>query len=412
MKDVPFRTVYIHALIRDERGQKMSKSKGNIIDPLELIDQYGADAVRFTMAAMAAQGRDIKVSLNRVEGYRNFATKLWNAARFAEFNGCARDPSFDPRKAKEVLNRWMAHETAKAVREVTDAIEAFKFNDAAAAAYRFVWNVFCDWYVELSKPVLTGPDTAARAETRAAAAWALDEILKLLHPFMPFITEELWQVTASLVIANAAQRSSGVPDTSRVSTGSAPSPLVGEGREGGKRDSLLALTEWPKLEHLDDPAAEAEIGWVIDLITAVRSVATEMKLPAGTQIPLVLVGGSPESKARADRWAEFIKRLARLSEIGFAEAAPSGSVQLIVRGEVAALSLKGLIDVSAEHARLEKEMAKVANDIARIDAKLGNADFMKRAPEEVVDGEREKRDEAEARRIKILEALERLKGAA
>jgi valyl-tRNA synthetase len=409
---VPFRTVYIHALIRDERGQKMSKSKGNVIDPLELIEQYGADAVRFTMAALAAQGRDVKVSLNRVEGYRNFATKLWNAARFVEFNGAARDPNFDPRQAKEVLNRWIAHETAKAVREVTAAIEAFKFNDAAAAAYRFVWNVYCDWYVELSKPVLTGPDTPARAETRAAAAWALDEILKLLHPFMPFITEELWQVTASLVVADAAQRSSVIPTISDGGTVSPPSRPAEEGRVGGKRATLLALTEWPRLEGLEDSAAEAEIGWVIDLITAVRSVATEMKLPAGTQIPLLLVGASAESKARAQRWAEFIKRLARLSDIGFADAAPAGSAQLLIRGEVAALPLKGLIDVAAEHARLEKEMAKVANDISRIDAKLGNADFIQRAPEEVVDGEREKRDEAEARRLKILEALDRLKGAA
>jgi valyl-tRNA synthetase len=409
---VPFRTVYIHALIRDERGQKMSKSKGNIVDPLELIDRYGADALRFTMAAMAAQGRDIKVSLNRVEGYRNFATKLWNAARFVEFNGAARDPKFDPRNAEEVLNRWIAHETAKAVRDVTEAIEAFKFNDAAAAAYRFVWNVYCDWYVELSKPVLTGPETPARAETRAAAAWALDEILKLLHPFMPFITEELWQVTASNVLPNAANSSAVISGSSEVSTLPPPSPLAGEGREGGQRDTLLALTAWPHLEGLDDPPAEAEIGWVIDLITAVRSLTTEMKLPAGTQIPLVLVGASSQSRARAERWAEFIKRLARLSDIGFADAAPAGSAQLIVRGEVAALPLKGLIDVAAEHARLEKEMAKVANDITRIDAKLGNADFIKRAPEEVVDGEREKRDEAEARRVKIMEALERLKGAA
>jgi valyl-tRNA synthetase len=367
-----------------------------------LIDQYGADAVRFTMAAMAAQGRDIKVSLNRVEGYRNFATKLWNAARFVEFNGAARDPNFDPRNAKETLNRWIAHETAKASREITDAIEAFKFNDAAAAAYRFVWNVYCDWYVELSKPVLTGPDTPARAETRATAAWALDEILKLLHPFLPFITEELWQVTASLVVADASKRGTLSP----------PSRVAGEGREGGRRDSLLALTPWPRHEGLDDPAAEAEIGWVIDLITAVRSLATEMKLPSGTQIPLLLIGASAESRARAERWAEFIKRLARLSDIGFADAAPGGSAQLLVRGEVAALPLKGLIDVSAEHARLEKEMAKVAGDIARIDAKLSNADFIKRAPEEVVDGEREKRDEAEERRLKILQALERLKGAA
>ena len=196
MKDVPFPTVYIHALVRDEKGAKMSKSKGNVIDPLHLIDDYGADALRFTLAAMAAQGRDIKLAPQRVEGYRNFATKLWNACRFAEMNACVLPPGFDPTKAKETLNRWIAHETARATREVTEAIEAYRFNDAAGSIYRFVWNVYCDWYLELAKPVLMGEEGAAKAETRAMVAWARDEILKLLHPFMPFITEELWAVTA------------------------------------------------------------------------------------------------------------------------------------------------------------------------------------------------------------------------
>src|SRR5215471_7096316 len=178
MEEVPFRDVYIHALVRDEKGQKMSKSKGNVIDPLELIDEYGADALRFTLAVMAAQGRDIKLSTQRVEGYRNFATKLWNACRFAEMNQCVTVPAFDPKSAKDTLNRWIAHETSKAVREITEAIEAYKFNDAAGTAYRFVWNIFCDWYLELAKPLLTGPDGVAKDETRAMAAWALDEILK------------------------------------------------------------------------------------------------------------------------------------------------------------------------------------------------------------------------------------------
>ena len=205
MKEVPFDTVYIHALVRDERGAKMSKSKGNVIDPLHLIDDYGADALRFTLAAMAAQGRDIKLSTQRVEGYRNFATKLWNAARFAEMNSAAMVPGFDPRLATETLNKWIAHELAKAAREITAAIEAYRFNEAAGAAYRFVWNVYCDWYLELAKPVLTGPDGAAKTETRAMVAWVRDEILKLLHPFMPFITEELWGVTAAAPRARPAR---------------------------------------------------------------------------------------------------------------------------------------------------------------------------------------------------------------
>jgi valyl-tRNA synthetase len=379
MKEVPFHDVYIHALVRDERGAKMSKSKGNIIDPLEVIEEYGADALRFTLAAMAAQGRDIKLSAQRVEGYRNFATKLWNAARFAEMNGAAIVEGFDPRAAKETLNRWIAHETARAARDVTDAIGAYRFNEAAGALYRFVWNVYCDWYVELAKPVLLGPDGPAKDETRAMTAWARDEILKLLHPFMPFVTEELWQVTAA---------------------------------RGRKRDTLLVLVPWPKLDGLDDPEAEAELGWVIDLVTAIRSVRTEMNVPPGAQIPLSLVEPGAETRARIERWEDFIKRLARVSAIAIDTAVPPNAVQLVVRGEVAALPLAGVIDVAAEQSRLEKEMAKVSSDIARVEAKLGNADFLRRAPEEVVEGEREKREEAEGRRAKITEALERLKGAA
>jgi valyl-tRNA synthetase len=372
---VPFRDVYIHALVRDERGQKMSKSKGNVIDPLAVIDEYGADALRFTLAAMAAQGRDIKLSSQRVEGYRNFATKLWNAARFAEINGCARDSAFDPRQSKEILNRWIAHETAKATRDVTAAIQAYKFNDAAAAIYRFVWNVYCDWYLELIKPVLTGPDSAGKSETRAAAVWALDQILKLLHPFMPFVTEELWRVT------------------------------------GADRKILLALTEWPSLEGIGDAKAEAEIGWVIDLVTAIRSVRVEMSIPPATPLPLVLAGASPEVAARARRWAEFVQRLARVGEISFAPTPPRGAVQLVVRGGVMALPLKGVIDLAAERARLAKEMTKCDADIARVDAKLGSPNFVARAPEDVVEEEKEKREEAQTRKAKLAEALQRLEGA-
>jgi valyl-tRNA synthetase len=377
-KEVPFHDVYIHALVRDASGAKMSKSKGNVIDPLHLIDEYGADALRFTLAAMAAQGRDIKLSAQRVEGYRNFATKFWNAARFAEMNGCARDADFDPRRAKETLNRWIAYETAKTGRDVTAAIEAYKFNEAAAVAYRFVWNMFCDWYLELAKPVLTGSDGPAKSETRAATAWALDEIFKLLHPFMPFITEELWRVTAE---------------------------------QGPERDHMLALAAWPMHDGLDDTGAEAEIGWVIDLVTAIRSVRVEMNIPTATMLPLVLANASPQTLLRARHWSEFVQRLARVADISFAETAPRGAVQLVVRGEVAALPLAGVIDLAAERARLAREIAKCDADIARVDSKLGNPNFLARAPEELVEEEKEKRDEAEARKAKIAEALGRLKAA-
>ena len=393
MGNVPFPTVYIHALVRDEKGAKMSKSKGNVIDPLHLIDDYGADALRFTLAAMAAQGRDIKLAPQRVEGYRNFATKLWNACRFAEMNACVLPSAFDPTKAKETLNRWIAHETARATREVTEAIEAYRFNDAAGLIYRFVWNVYCDWYLELAKPVLIGEEGAAKSETRAMVAWARDEILKLLHPFIPFITEELWAVTAA--------------DTEAVSSAS----RLGKGREGGQDRALLALTPWPALDGLTDDAAEAEIGWVVDLVTAIRSVRAEMNIPPATLTPLLLAGASAETKERVQRWNDVVKRMARLAEISFAAAAPEGAVQLLVRGEVAALPLKGVIDFSAEKARLDKELAKAEADIKRVDAKLANEKFVANAPEEIVEEEKEKREAAAARKAKILEALERLKNA-
>ncbi len=374
--EIPFHDVYIHRLVRDASGAKMSKSKGNVVDPLGVIDEFGADALRFTLARNVAPGHDIRLGPQDVENNRNFATKLWNAARFVEFNGAARVEGFDPKSAKETLNRWIAHETAKAATEITRAIETYAYAEAAGAAYRFVWNVYCDWYVELSKPLLTGPDGSAKNETRAMAAWALDEILRLLHPFMPFITEELWAVTAE---------------------------------QGPKRSQLLALSGWPKLDGLADEKAEAEIGWLIELITAIRSIRAEMNITAA--IPLVLAGASAETKARAERWAEFIKRLARVSEISSAPAAPQGSVQIVVRGEVAALPLKGVIDLAAERARLAKEMQKAEADIARTDAKLNNPKFMERAAEDVVEDEKEKREEAVGRKAKIAEALERLKGA-
>jgi valyl-tRNA synthetase len=406
MKDVPFPTVYIHALVRDEKGAKMSKSKGNVIDPLHLIDDYGADALRFTLSAMAAQGRDIKLAPQRVEGYRNFATKLWNACRFAEMNECVLPPGFDATTAKQTLNRWIAHETARATHEVTEAIETYRFNDAAGAIYRFVWNVFCDWYLELAKPVLMGEDGAAKSETRAMVAWARDEILKLLHPFMPFITEELWAVTAKrdglLVLTPWSRKAEGLTQEQLASMATT-SP-----NDGLIPPVLFALDT----ADFSDPAAEAEIGWVVDLVTAIRSVRAEMNITPATLTPLVLAGASAETKGRAERWSDVIKRMARLGEVSFADRAPEGAVQLLVRGEVAALPLKGVIDLSAEKARLDKELAKADADIKRVDSKLANEKFVANAPEEIVEEEKEKREAAVARKAKIIEALERLNNAA
>src|SRR5450631_858611 len=405
MEEAPFSTVYIHRLVRDEKGAKMSKSKGNVIDPLGVIDDFGADALRFALARAAAQGHDIKLSPHHVETNRNFATKLWNACRFAEMNGCVLPPQFDASTAKETLNRWIAHETARATREVTEAIEACRFNDAAGAIYRFVWNVYCDWYLELAKPVLLGEEGDARTETRAMVAWARDEILKLLHPFMPFITEELWAVTAERngLLALAPW--------SRKAVALAPEQLVSIATTGPSDALIPPVILALDADDFSDPAAEAEIGWVVDLVTAIRSVRAEMNIPPATLMPLIMIRSGEEMRARVGRWSDVIKRLARLGDIGFDNLAPAGAIQLLVRDEVAALPLKGVIDLSAEKARLTKEVAKAEADIKRVDAKLSNDKFVANAPEEIVEEEKEKREAAVARQAKILQALERLNRA-
>ena len=375
MKEVPFHTVYIHALVRDEKGQKMSKSKGNVIDPLDLIDKYGADALRFTLAAMAAQGRDIKLSTQRVEGYRNFATKLWNAARFAEMNGCARVEGFDPTRATQSINRWIGGEVSRMRDAVTKAIEDHRYNEAAGALYQFVWNVFCDWYLELTKPILMGSDEAAKAETRAMTAWVLDQIFVVLHPFMPFITEELWQKT---------------------------------GEQGPSRTSWLIDAEWPQYQGLGDGQADDEIDWVIRFISEVRSVRAEMNVPAGAKIPCMLTGANAVTVKRAGAWMNEILRLARLESVNFADAVPANSAQIVLGEAVVALPLTGLIDFAAERARLEKELAKLDQDIAQIVGRLANPGFVAKAPEEVLEENRERKASFEARKVRIGEALSRL----
>jgi len=375
MGEVPFSTVYMHALVRDEKGAKMSKTKGNVIDPLGLIDTYGADATRFTFAAMAAQGRDLKLSLQRVEGYRNFVTKLWNAARFLEVNNCVRVENFDPKSAKHQLNRWIAGATARAAAEVTQGILDYKFNEAANAAYDFVWGIFCDWYVELAKPVLNDDDAAAAAETRAMAAWALDQILKLLHPFMPFVTEELWAET---------------------------------GKAGPAREKLLIVSEWPELTGLGDAEAEAELGWLVDLISGIRSVKQEMNVPGGAKIPLEIVGANPGTMERVARQMGALTRLARLDTVVEASGVPKDSAQIVLGEAIYALPLAGVIDLGAEKSRLGKDIVKLDSEIAVIDKKLGNEQFVSKAPEEVIDEQRSRRAEAVYRREQISAALARL----
>ncbi|KAA3503984.1 MULTISPECIES: valine--tRNA ligase [Rhizobium/Agrobacterium group] len=373
----PFSTVYIHALVRDKNGQKMSKSKGNVIDPLDLIDEYGADALRFTLAIMAAQGRDVKLDPARIAGYRNFGTKLWNATRFAEMNGVKRDPHFLPETASLTINRWILTELANTARDVTASLENFRFNDASGILYRFVWNQFCDWYLELLKPVFGGEDEKAKTESQACAAYVLDEIYKLLHPFMPFMTEELWAHTAG---------------------------------EGEERDDLLCLTDWPVPEFRDDASA-AEINWLIDVVSGIRSTRAEMNVPPGATASLVVVGANTSTEARLDRHAAAIRRLARADEIRAGDVAPKGSAQIIIGEATVCLPLGNLVDLAAEKARLEKAIGKVDAEMERIDKKLSNEKFVANADPEVVATERERKAELEVQLTSLKTAMQRVNEA-
>ena len=379
MRQVPFHTTYIHALVRDEKGAKMSKSKGNVIDPLELVDEYGADALRFTLAAMAAMGRDIKMSKQRVEGYRNFGTKLWNASRFCEMNECIRVDGFDPSAVTQKVNRWIVGEVEKARDGVQAGILDYRFNDAAGAIYHFTWRVFCDWYVEFIKPILNGDDQQAKQETQATAAWALDQCLTLLHPFMPFITEELWQRL---------------------------------GEQGPKRANMLIVEAWPEYKGLVDGAAAEEMDWVIRLISEVRSVRSEMNVPASAKIPLLLKGASDTTLQRLDANMELITRLARLASAQATEDVPDGAVQCVLDEATLLLPLADFIDLAQERARLEKEIAKIQKEIGKIDGKLGNEKFLAKAPEHVVEEQRTRKADYEAMQGKLNDALARITGAA
>ncbi len=405
--EVPFKDVYIHAIVRDENGQKMSKSEGNVIDPVDLIEgigidelvakrttglrqpekapkvekatrklypdgfeAYGADALRFTLAAMAAAGRDIKLSVKRVEGYRNFGTKLWNVASFAQMNECRSCPDFDPASCRQSVNQWAIGEAVKTTHQVTENIEKYRFNDAADAIYKFAWNSYAAWYIELIKPIMNGDDADAKAETQAAAGWILDQILKLLHPFMPFITEELWAKTSE------------------------------------HRESHLILAEWPDLsDSLINEAASADIDALIRIISAIRSVRSEMNVPPSKKGPLILIGGSTQMQERLNTYASAIEILARVNSWSVADTAPMGALQTIVDEAVLALPLESLIDLDAERARLSKEIEKTQAEIEKIDKKLSNASFVERAPESVVAEQHNRKAAFAAECEKLREAL-------
>jgi valyl-tRNA synthetase len=380
-REVPFRRVYINALVRDEKGQKMSKSKGNVVDPLVLMDQYGTDALRFTLTAMSAGGRDIKLSEQRIAGYRNFGTKLWNAARFCQMNGCVLQAGFDPAEVQQPLNRWIRGEAARTAAAVTTALEACAFDQAAEAVYRFAWHTVCDWHLELAKPVLQGDDEAAKAETRATTAWALDQALLLLHPISPFITEELW-----VRLAEAA---------------------------GVQRETALIAAPWPQLpESYVDQDAAADIDWLITLVGEVRSLRAEMNLPPSVRPALALVDADESAGERLQRHRPLILSLARLSSAELADSAPAGSVPFVVGGATGALAVAEFVDVAAERARLAKEIAGHDAEAGKIRKKLDNPDFVARAKPEVVEENRDRLTEAEAALAKLGAALDRIEALA
>ncbi|CAH2599099.1 Valine--tRNA ligase [Rhodovastum atsumiense] len=376
MGDVPFRHIYIHGLVRDERGQKMSKSKGNVIDPLELIDRYGADALRFTICALTGPGRDVKLGPSRVESYRSFVTKLWNAARFCEMNGVAPDPAFDPAKASLPLTRWILDAASSAIAEATTALEAYRFDEYAQAGYRFTWNTFCDWFVEFAKPVLANADSPEAAEVRSTAAHVLGLVLRLLHPAMPFVTEELWD------------------------------------RFGYGPDCSLIRTSWPTPFEVPGAAeARAELDWVVRLVSEVRAVRSEMNVPPSQRAPLLLKDAAPETLARGQRWIEAIGRLARAASLEALDGeVPHGSAQAVVGEATVVIPLAGLIDIAAESARLRKDRAKAAAEAEKIEKKLSNADFVARAPEEVVEENRERLQAARDEMARLDAALARIDG--
>ena len=374
-QEVPFHTVYIHALVRDEKGAKMSKSKGNVIDPLELADKYSADALRFTLSAMAAMGRDIKLSESRVEGYRNFATKLRNATRFCEINECFTAGAFNPAEATLPLTQWLVGETYRATEAITASLEAYRFNDASTSVYQFIWDGFCDWFIELAKPILQGDDEAAKIETQAAAQWGLQNALKLLHPFMPYVTEELWQ------------------EIKPVDTGAI----------------FLMLENWPQIpENLMNKDADAEINWVIKAITGIRSVRSEMNVPAGAKIPLIVSGSNELTQQRIVRHNDVLKRLARLDTITVQNDFPEGSIQSIVEEAVFAIHLNEVIDVTAETDRLKKEITKVEKEISKISGKLNNQGFLEKAPDAVIQENKSRLQDEQSKLEKLETALDRL----
>lgn len=373
LQEEPFDTVYIHAIVRDEFGAKMSKSKGNVLDPLVLIEEFGADAVRFTLSSMAGQGRDIKLATKSVENNRNFVTKLWNACRFAEMHDCKPVNNFDSEKVTLTLSKWLLSELAETAQAVEKGINEFKFNEASSAIYKFTWNIFCDWYIELTKPILFGDNEAAKTEIRAVTAHVIDQLLHLMHPFMPFVTEELWNRFDDI-----------------------------------EREDMLILSAWPTLKINNDTAPKQEINWVIKFITEIRSVRAEMNIPAGAKTPVVIVGANPDIQNKFATHKELLQKMARLDSIDIADTVPEGAIQIVLDGVVIALPLAGVIDVKAELDRLTKEIGKAEKDIFGTEKRLGNQSFVAKAPDKVINEQKRRLQTAKELKQKLEEAYKRL----
>jgi valyl-tRNA synthetase len=373
MDDVPFKTVYLHALVRDEKGQKMSKSKGNILNPLDLVDAYGADALRFTMAALAAPGRDIRFSKQLVEGYRNFATKLWNAVRFLEHYGCSYPEAFDPQTLKVASNRWIVSELSNLMSGLEQALDSYSFDDAAHMLYQFIWGRFCDWYLEIIKPILSGDEGTEKAETSATVAWVLGTLCHLLHPFMPFITEEIWQHLA---------------------------PAQGS----------LITAAWPNLKGWQDTTAKEDISWVIEVVTTIRGLRNELNIPPSTPLDLQFAEGQSHHQALLQAYTPMLEKLARLSKIMSEPATeiPKGTAQLVVDGSTLLIPLGDILDLDTERQRLEKALTEATKEITQMQVKLSNAEFTAKAPAEIIEKNQARLAEAMDAKEKLSKALARI----
>jgi valyl-tRNA synthetase len=390
MKDVPWRRLYLHGLVRAADGQKMSKSKGNVVDPLGLIDRYGADALRFFMAAMESQGRDVKMDEKRVEGYRNFATKLWNAVRFARSNGIGASTGLKAPPATLAVNKWIIGEVVTTLAELDRALAELRFDAAANAIYHFVWDQFCDWYLELVKPVLSPAVTPAEAgvhddnemepglrrndeaeETRAVAGWVIDQILVMLHPFMPFITEELWHA------------------------------------QGERRHDLI-VAQWPAPAAQIDAQASAEIGWLIRLVSEVRAARAELGVPPGARLKAIVNDAGAQTRARIERLAPALGRLARIEDWAFAGSAGGGAAQIVVDEATYVLPLEGVIDIEAERARLTKSLSSAQKEARSLEGRLANPAFVEKAKPEAVEKARADHAEKVAEAERLEAALARL----